>query len=1009
MKAMTMKDYEIKTSSPAGSKISRFWQIMGHEALSMPSVYELTFLSASDDIRKKDILGHFFEVVIPFEDKNGATHERKCHGHAVRLKFNSEEKIDGQFVYKISLVSWFGLLIQRTNSRIEQDMTIKEIFDCLLEEAPINQVKNIAEKINLKGTHDKRRYCVQFNESDYHFLARLLDDEGIYYWFDSHKTPGAMYLSDDSASGHEPLPVTGTLRYREIRSGDARHNEIIEWEGANEFSAGIYASTDNNFKEVRSSLLGKELVPNELELGDFEQFEFPGDHFDQNKASDKRKLRAEKLASKRDRHWAVTEWPDVAVGHTFNFEGHRDAIKNKPYLISSCTFFVRNTESAGTPASANSQVPVSHVLGEFLQQYGFHKEFLKDVRSFLLGAQAIGPARPGTRTFVLSVLPPQVEQAPVPFRPIIPILKPTMPGPQTAIVVGPAGDELHVDKMGRVKVQFHWDRKYHKNEKATAWIRVSQPWAGQNWGAYFIPRIGQEVIVDFLNGDPDRPIIVGRVYNDNQPIPYHSPTQSGIKTRSTPNGSPSNYNEIMFEDKIGSEKLNIQAEKNMSRTVKWDDGSSVGNDQSDSVKHDRKSYVGHNETNTVKEMQSNFVGTMQSNVIGTGGQTSHIKGPQNNFLHDAQTTVVLKEQILSVHQNQNTTVQGFQKINVGMNQDLAITGYQTTHVGLDHAIVVSGKTKIHAKGEARFISNENRFDITNSKHAVMANQIDLVAASEMNMSVVGKINATSVESNTTVLGNNSSGYIGSSSSANLGMARSTFMGLGMSNALGLSMNNFLGLQLENNIALKLVGTGGLEITGVPISIDDDAMKIFKTGVGSSGGGPGAAAKGAWSAFNTAGAVGGLVSLVAGGFSVVSDTLDTFDQYKKAIAQIKDASKMAKAEGLTALEARLDGMAELAQSRLTEGHVIAAGVPLAIAAAPVLAVVPAVGVAALIVGDQHLANTAENLTESGGSNTTTMGEDYNPGGDRAIEGPEAAKPDLPPVAPDMPSPPPGFGD
>jgi type VI secretion system secreted protein VgrG len=338
-----------------------------------------------------------------------------------------------------------------------------------------------------------------------------------------------------------------------------------------------------------------------------------------------------------------------------------------------------------------------------------------------------------------------------------------------------------------------------------------------------------------------------------------------------------------------------------------------------------------------------------------------------------------------------------------MNQDLAITGYQTTHVGLDHAIVVSGKTKIHAKGEARFISNENRFDITNSKHAVMANQIDLVAASEMNMSVVGKINATSVESNTTVLGNNSSGYIGSSSSANLGMARSTFMGLGMSNALGLSMNNFLGLQLENNIALKLVGTGGLEITGVPIAIDEQAMKIFKVGAGSGGGGAGAAVNGAWSAVNTAGVVGGLISLVAGGFAVVSDTSDTFEQYKNAIAQIEAASKMAKAEGLTALEARLDSMAELAQSRLTEGYVIAAGVPLALAVAPVL------GVAPLVIGDQMLAGTAKNLTESGGSNTTTMGEDYNPGGDRAIEGPEAAKPDLPPVAPDMPSPPPGFGD
>jgi type VI secretion system secreted protein VgrG len=937
-----MSDFEINSSSPAIDKL-RFWQMMGHEAFSMPSVYELTVLSESDDLRKKDVLGHFFEVTIPFQDSKGNDHKRKCHGHAVKLRFNSEEKIGRYYIYKISLVSWFGLLVQRINSRIEQDMTVKEIFDCLLEEPPINQVKNVAEQLHIKGKHEKRRYCVQFNESDYKFLSRLLEDEGIYFWFDSHDAPGAMYLSDDSAAAHEPLPVNSSLRFEATRNGDGRFNEIVEWEGSSEFSAGVYASNDNNFKEVRTNLFGSELVPNELELGDFEQFEFPGDHFDHSKAGDKRKLRAERLAARRERQWAVTAWPDVAVGRTFHFEGHQDAIKNKPYLISSCTFFVSHSGYESTPTSSNSRVPISQVLGEFLQQHGFHKEFLKDIRNFLLGAQAVGPARPGARTFVMSVLPPQVEQAAVPFRPHFNLTKPTMPGPQTAIVVGPEGKELHVDDMGRVKVQFHWDRKWHRNEKATAWIRVSQPWAGQGWGAYFIPRIGQEVIVDFLNGDPDRPIIIGRVYNDNQPIPYKSPTQSGIKTRSTPGGNSSNYNEIMFEDKKGEELLSIHAEHNMSRTVEWDDTSTVLNDQDDTIKRDRKSLVGRHENNTVAEMQTNLVGVSQTNTIGKGGQTTHVAGPQVNFFHNGQSTSILGKQSLVVTGGQDNAVGGLMHTVVGGDQDTGVVGNQTNSVGADGKWLVNSNVTIRA--------GAGRNDITAGKHSMMANEMKMVSNTTLSMMAVGDINATSIGSNTTVLGSNSSGYIGSNSEANLGITRSTFMGLSMSNALALDISNFLGIKMENTAAVSMSNTAGPDLTAQPIQVEQAALKVITPGAGA------AAGAGAATAGMVAAGVLGAASVIRGLFDVAA----TMKQYEGAAEQLNKAADEAKASGLTGLSDRLGKMSQLVSRRRREGIATAIGGPIWLAAD---AVAEMTGGTAATSGADSLSKAGESVSKAG---------------------------------------------
>jgi type VI secretion system secreted protein VgrG len=216
------------------------------------------------------------------------------------------------------------------------------------------------------------------------------------------------------------------------------------------------------------------------------------------------------------------------------------------------------------------------------------------------------------------------------FRPARVTPEPTVQGPQTAIVVGPEGEEIYTDKFGRVKVQFHWDRIGKKDDNSSCWVRVAQPWAGKNWGAIFIPRIGQEVVVDFLEGDPDQPIIIGSVYNALQMPPYDLPankTQSGLKTRSTKNSGSANFNELRFEDKRESEDIYFHAEKDFHRVVEHDDDLQVGNDQTIVIQNNRTENVKKgDETITIEKgnRETTIKVGNETLTISTGNQTTKI-------------------------------------------------------------------------------------------------------------------------------------------------------------------------------------------------------------------------------------------------------------------------------------------------------------------------------------------------------------------------------------------------
>ena len=282
----------------------------------------------------------------------------------------------------------------------------------------------------------------------------------------------------------------------------------------------------------------------------------------------------------------------------------------------------------------------------------------------------------------------------VAFRPPRTTEKPQITGPQTAIVVGPQGEEIYVDKYGRVKVQFHWDRKGRKDENSSCWIRVSRAWASKMWGQVAHPRIGDEVIVEFLEGDPDQPIVTGCVYNAQTMPPYALPdnkTQSGIVSRSSPGGSASNFNEIRFEDKKGSEELFIQAEKDQNTNIKNDQSVTIGHDQTVDVGNDQSIHVAKDRTLSVDENDSTTVGK---------DRTIEVSGSHTETVSGDMSLSVSKSRTMSVTKDLTESVDGSMSLTVAKDRTSSFQQNLTVEVGKDHKLTVSGGQIVKATKDA---------------------------------------------------------------------------------------------------------------------------------------------------------------------------------------------------------------------------------------------------------------------------------------------------------------------
>ncbi|TCJ20404.1 type VI secretion system tip protein VgrG [Parasulfuritortus cantonensis] len=499
--------------------------VSGREELGRLSEYQVDLISKNGNITAKDILGKNVTLKIAPE---GST-ARFINGYVTRFALFGQLSTTGYdaeegYSYAMTVRPWAWFLSRSSTCQIFQNMDVPAIIKQVMDRTPYAEISSY--EVNLNGSYAPWEYCVQYRESDFNFISRLMEQEGIYYYFKHEDGKHVMVLVDDLGS-HEANRLGKALVYNatpvEGVSGDYY---ITRWDSTVAIQPGRYAVDDFDFTKPRADLGKAKDVTREHDMSGFEMFDYPGEYVEGSDGEHYAQVRIHELQCQYEICRGATRFHGLDVGALFTLEEHPVGAQNREYLVTSSNFQAvdATTSSGGSPLD------------------------------FRCSFNAM----------------PKGE---VSFRPERMTPKPIVQGPQTAIVVGPDGDEIHTDEYARVKVQFHWDRYGKSDEDSSCWIRVSQVWAGKAWGGLALPRIGQEVIVGFLEGDPDQPIITGRVYNADQPPPYALPDRNTVTTlvsRSSPDGTAENYNELRFEDKKGDEHIFIQAEKDYLTLVKND-------------------------------------------------------------------------------------------------------------------------------------------------------------------------------------------------------------------------------------------------------------------------------------------------------------------------------------------------------------------------------------------------------------------------------------------------------
>ncbi|WP_305907355.1 type VI secretion system tip protein VgrG [Methylomarinum sp. Ch1-1] len=509
---------------------------------------ELIFVSMNG----REEMGRLFEFEVDLlrdlEQGNVAVNELLGKGMTIELDLSAGERryFHGEIVsfkhtglrnryscYRALLRPYLWNLTLNADCRIFQDKSIKEVIKAVL--ATYGYV-DFEDKLN--GTYPTLDYCVQYRESDFDFISRLMEQAGIFYYF-KHDSGKHTLVLTDSNNNFQTVTGYSTIPYYPPENKEARgRDHIHQWLQENQITTGQYELNDFDFESPNSDLTARSKNIGSYTNSDQEIYDPPGKYTVVSEGTQITNTRLEEQQMAYSRKRGQGNAVGLAPGMKFTLENHYFAEENIEHVIVAASYIVQGDDPAAAMGGSGEIFQCSFSAIDINQAY----------RS-------------------ASLTP-----------------KPVIAGSQTAIVVGKEGEEIWTDQYGRVKVQFHWDREGENNENSSCWARVSQPMAGKNWGWISLPRIGQEVIVSFLEGDPDRPLITGRVYNDEQMPPYELPanqTQSGIKTRSTKQGAADNFNEIRFEDKIGEEELYIHAEKDCNRVVENDDTLKIGFDKMD--------------------------------------------------------------------------------------------------------------------------------------------------------------------------------------------------------------------------------------------------------------------------------------------------------------------------------------------------------------------------------------------------------------------------------------------
>lgn len=572
-----------------------FRQLQGKESLSSLYYYEVELLSPNPALDLDALLATSMSVQIQAQQAQS----RQISGVVTEAEFIGRESLTTRYyIYKFTLRPWLWYLTQTRDCRIYQEQTAVQIIQKILDKYPF-QVD-----WRLLDSYRQWQYCVQFEESDFDFISRLMEKEGIYYWFEQRDQEHRLVLADHRGA-HRAIANQETVRYyAPDRLVSAHENYIYAWLPQAQVGPSQVSSNDFDFTQPLSSLQAYSANQAQTQYI-LEQYQPLGNYVDPDDGERYVKISLQSLSVARQVSYGQSNCADLACGSTFTLANFPDQAANTTYLLTDVELLIQESSGAseGGVEAQEQRIEVNFTA--------LHTDI--DYRA------------------------PQITRTP------------KASGPHTAIVVGPAGEEIWTDEYGRIKVQFHWDRDGQNDENSSCWIRVSSPWAGSGFGGVQIPRVKDEVIINFIGGHYDRPMVVGRVYNASNMPAINLPedaTKSGVQTR-TKNGNPNNANSMLFEDRKGQEQMSFGAERDMDVLVKQ-------NEQID-VKGAQTGWHGGSTAMAVSGTDDNiFKDASTEDNLGDairtiqGASNEYVTGPRTHSIQGNSTIIMQRGYVKSV-------------------------------------------------------------------------------------------------------------------------------------------------------------------------------------------------------------------------------------------------------------------------------------------------------------------------------------------------------------------------
>lgn len=615
----------ISVTPPAGAESLLFWKLNGTEVMSRSFSLNVTMLSQDENIDRKALLGKSLTVTVPTQ----ALQPRYFNGKITEVNLQGTELNGVRYaVYLLKIESDLWPLLRDRNQRIFQNQRAPDIIKTVLAGY------GVKTEDRLTGEYRNWEYCVQYQESSYSFISRLMELEGIYFFF-RHEADSHTLVLMDAADSHQPFSGYEVIPYHTSQSGGTTSEEGIgQWAISERVTPGLYSIDDYDFRKPNAWMFQARENPASPSPGQIDYYEWPGRFVDHQHGEFYARIRQEEWQAEQQRIDAAGTALGITPGYTF-------ALGNPPYKGASNEYLV---------------VSAAYTLEE--------------------NSYASGSASTSVHRINFVVIPADTT-----FRSAQSTEWPRTHGPQTARVVGPHGESIWTDRYGRVKVKFHWDRQAKGDDTSSCWVRVSSAWASQGFGGVQIPRVGDEVVIDFINGDPDRPIITGRVYNEASMPPWELPadsTRMGFMTRSK-DGSKDNASYLFFEDKQGSESVDLHSEKDMKVSVENDQNIDIDGTRTTVIKKEQKDDVTGDATFHYQQKRTTTVDNTETNTFNNGEHTTIQKGRTLSILDGGDT--------VEVSSYRDTTINGTESHHV--------TGKltETYDKGQDTTIGAGGKTE----------------------------------------------------------------------------------------------------------------------------------------------------------------------------------------------------------------------------------------------------------------------------------------------------------------------------